>query len=155
MAARVAHRNRLVVHKVIITVQWDRRFHERPNINKQIVYLLHKNKSAKLIANLRKVIHVTTGLDIFQFLQVFPTTLLLVDAPHMIGLHLSQFFFVEFRLPIIISQQLFQIQTYNCQDVFMTNLLLPSLLEIADRTAVMNRHLRFGESVRRAYCVKN
>ena len=107
------------------------------------------------MANLRKVIHVTTGLDIFQFLQVFPTTLLLVDAPHMIGLHLSQFFFVEFRLPIIKSQQLFQIQTYNCQDVFMTNLLLPSLLEIADRTAVMNRHLRFGESVRRAYCVKN
>ena len=32
MAARMAHRNRLVVHKVIITVQWDRRFHERPNI---------------------------------------------------------------------------------------------------------------------------
>lgn len=51
----------------------------------------------------REIIHMSAWLDIFQFLHVFSSTFLFVDASHVLGLHLSQFFFVDFRLKTTIK----------------------------------------------------
>jgi hypothetical protein len=48
--------------------------------------------------DVREIVHMTTGFQVFQFHHVFPSSLLFVDSSHMLCLSLSQLLFINILL---------------------------------------------------------
>ena len=61
-------------------------------------YVVFRYCNSVCTCDVREIVHMTTGFQVFQFHHVFPSSLLFVDSSHVFRLSLSQLLFINILL---------------------------------------------------------
>lgn len=85
--------------------------------------LNYESTERVLRSKLREIVHVTAGFNVLELLEVLATALLLVDAPHVLRLHLPQLLLVQLHL------------TYETLNFNGTESIFRDFLPVAGRSA--------------------